>query len=217
MGIPKLHRGYTVEEYLRIERAAEERHEYVDGRIRLMAGESGEHGDITVNLCSQVAFQLKGTPCRARIKDTKVRSGPDLTAGETQRVLFSYPELVVICGEPQYHDEFRDIVLNPTVIVEVLSPSTEAFDRGEKCTRYQTWNATLRDYLLVSQDQPLIEHFHRRTKDWSFQRYSGLDAELRIPSINCTLKLIDVYDRVVFADDVAKTEPRPARKKKSRP
>jgi Uma2 family endonuclease len=201
MGAPKLKPMYTVDEYLAIERASEERYEYVDGEIYAMAGESGEHGDITVNLVGLLFNQLKGKPCRVRSKDTKVRSGPMLQSGQTARCLFSYPDAVVICGEPEYHDANRDVILNPAVIVEVLSPSTEAFDRGEKFTRFQMWNPTLSDYLLVTQDQPQVEHFIRQTDGtWSYRRHTGLDAEVAIPSIQCALKLADVYDRVVFPE-----------------
>src|SRR5205807_944775 len=135
------------DEYLERERAAEERHEYLDGQIYAMAGESPSHGIITVNLVGIFYIQLKGKPCQALTKDTKVRSGPTPLPGHSTRGLFSYPDIVVVCGEPEYHDAFRDVILNPTAIVEVLSPATEAFDRGEKFTRYQVWNPTLKDYV----------------------------------------------------------------------
>ncbi len=202
MGIPQPKPHYTVSQYLTIERATEERHEFVDGRIRAMAGESGEHGDISGNAYASLHTQLRGKPCRVRTKDTKVISGPELRSDHISHVLFSYPDVVAICGEPKYHDERKDIVLNPTAIVEVLSPSTEAFDRGEKFTRYQTWNPTLRDYVLVSQDRPQVEHFSRQADgSWSYHRYTGLDAVVAIPSIQCTLKLADVYDRVAFPQE----------------
>ena len=155
MGLPKPKPKayYTVDQYLKIDRAAEERYYYLDGEIYAMAGESGEHGDVSMNVAGLFFNQLKGKPCRARTKDTKVRSGTIVSAGETSRGLFSYPDIVVICGEPEYHDALKDVILNPTAIVGVLSPSTEAFDRGEKFTRYQTWNLTHKDYLLVSQDR----------------------------------------------------------------
>ena len=195
--------AYTIDQYLAIERKAEERHYYLDGEIYAMAGESGAHGDISVNLVASLANQLKGTPCRARTKDTKVRSGSILTAGETTRGLFSYPVVVVICGEPEYHDALRDVVLNPKVILEVLSESTEAFDRGEKFTRMQTWNPTLTDYLLVSQDRPQIEHYTRQTDgSWSYRRTTGLEGSLVMESIQCQLKMADVYDRLVFDEDL---------------
>ena len=183
MRSPQRQPHYTIDEYLKMERAADERHEYVDGGIYAMAGESGDHGDITVNLVALLATQLKGKPCRARSKDTKVRSGPILTSGQSSRGLFSYPDIVVICDEPEYHDALTDVILNPKVIIEVLSPATEAFDRGEKFTRYQTWNPTLQDYILVSQDQPQVEHFARQTDgSWSYQRYTQMDSSLALSS-----------------------------------
>jgi len=94
------------------------------------------------------------------------------------------------------------VILNPTAIVEVLSPSTEAFDRGEKFNRYQSWNPTLKEYLLVSQDRAQIEHFSRQADGgWSYHRFTGLETAVAIPSIGCALKLADVYDRVVFAKE----------------
>ncbi len=106
---------------------------------------------------------------------------------------------MVICGEPQFHDARKDVILNPTAIFEVLSPGTEAFDRGEKFLRYQSWNPTLRDYLLISQDTPRVEHFVRQDDGtWSYTRHTGLEAVVEIASIRYTLKLMDIYDRVVF-------------------
>ncbi|PYS28300.1 MAG: hypothetical protein DMF75_19030 [Acidobacteria bacterium] len=140
---------YTVEEYLAFERANDERHEYIDGLI-YPVGECptqpdirGNHADISANLVILVGEQLRNSACRARTKDTKVRSGP--TQRRMMKGLFSYPDVVVICGEPQYHDEHRDVVINPTVIIEVLSESTEARDRGVKFHRYQYWSPTLTD------------------------------------------------------------------------
>jgi Uma2 family endonuclease len=204
MASPRPQPVFTVDEYLALERAAEERHEFLDGRIYAMAGESGEHGDISVNLVVTLGNQLKGTPCRARVKDTKVRSGPVPQPRQSAGGMFSYPDVVVICGEPEYHDAYTDVILNPAVIAEVLSPATEAFDRGEKFARYQTWNPTLQDYLLVSQDRPQIEHYTRQADgSWSYQRYAGLETNVTIASIHCILRLADVYDRVAFPDEGA--------------
>jgi Uma2 family endonuclease len=188
-----------VDEYLVMERAADMRHEYLDGDILAMAGESEAHADISVNVLTSFALQLRGTPCRARTKDTKVRSDRIPMPGQSTEGLFSYPDIVIICGNPEYADAFKDVVLNPTAIVEVLSPSTEAFDRGEKFTRYQTWNPTLREYVLVSQDQPQVEVFTRQSDgSWQYRRYTGLEASVALSSVPCTLKLADVYDRIVF-------------------
>jgi Uma2 family endonuclease len=193
---------YTTAQYLQMERSSPERHYYLDGEIRAMVGESLAHGDISVNLVATLGNQVRGTPCRVRTKATKVCSGPILSAGETTRGLFWYPDVVVICGEPEYCDNLRDVVLNPKVIVEVLSESTEAFDRGEKFRCFQIWNPTLTDYLLVSQDRPQIEHFTRQGDgSWSYRLTTGLDARVVIPSISCTLNLAEVYDRITFAEE----------------
>ena len=200
--------AYTVHQYLAIERAADERHYYLDGGIYAMAGESDAHGIITVNLVGTLFHQLRGTPCQVRTKDTKVRSGPILSAGETARGLFSYPDVLVLCGQPEYHDALKDVVLNPKVIFEVLSAGTEAFDRGEKFSRFQTLNPSLTDYILVSQDRAQIEHFTRQLDGtWSYRRTTGLDATVVIASINCTLKLADVYERVTLATDEPPASP----------
>jgi Uma2 family endonuclease len=107
----------TVEEYLALERASEDRHEYLDGTIYAMAGESPEHGAICMNLSVSFGSQLRGTPCQAFAKDMKVRSGRFPLPGQPMRGLFSYPDLVVVCGALQFHDQFRDVLLNPTLIV----------------------------------------------------------------------------------------------------
>ncbi|MGI8564995.1 MAG: Uma2 family endonuclease [Pyrinomonadaceae bacterium] len=199
MALPNSELLYSLEEYLDLERRSEERHEYLDGFIWLMAGESGAHADICTNLTRIVSTQLLGTRCRARSKDTKVRSGPAPRSRRATKGLFSYPDLVVICDEPQYQDKHRDVVTNSAVIIEVLSESTEAFDRGEKFLRYQVWNPTLTDYLLVSQDKPLVEHFARHSDgSWVYRFYQGLEQGAQINSIDCVLNPSEVYDRVVF-------------------
>jgi Uma2 family endonuclease len=195
---------YTVDEYLEIERRSKERHEYLDGDIYAMAGESGAHGDITTNIVIALGSQLRGTSCRVRSKDTKVRSGPTPIRFRNTEGLYSYPDVVVICGEPvhhdDHHDDHQDVVINATVMIEVLSPSTEEFDRGEKWQRYQIWHPRLRDYLLISQDQPVIEHFrHLESGEWTpAERIAGLDSTVSLVSISCTLKLADVFDRIDF-------------------
>jgi len=197
---------FTVEEYLAFERASDERHEYLDGVIyamagsaspQAMAGESEDHGTICMNLSISLGSQLRGTPCRAFSKDTKVRCGP--YRPHTREGFYAYPDLVVVCGSSQYHDQGRDVLLNPTVIVEVLSPSTEAIDRGDKFHRYRRWLPTLTDYVLVAQDRPVIDHYHRTTAEqWALETLEGLDAHLRLDSINCMVPLAEVYERIVF-------------------
>src|SRR4029453_17375077 len=190
---------YTVTEYLAFERSADERHEYLDGHLYAMAGESLNHGIICTNLVMALGAQLRGTPFLLLSKDMKVRSSPLPQTPRFRKGLFSYPDLVIVCGEPLFHDVNRDVLLNPKVIIEVLSPSTEAFDRGGKFLRYQTWNPTLTDYVLVSQEAPIMEHFIRRDDgSWSYYMYQGIEWQASLASVGCTLRLADVYDRIVF-------------------
>jgi Uma2 family endonuclease len=202
MSLPKSKLIYTIEEYLSLERASEERHEYLDGYIFAMAGESPEHGEISANLSGLIIPQLSGTNCRARIKDTKVRSGPAPKSLNSRKGMFSYPDFLVVCGEMQFHDKHRDVLINPAVIIEILSETTEKFDRREKFIRYRTWNPTLTDYLLVSQHMPVILHYVRQPDGtWLLSFYSDLEETLTIKSIGCTLPLSKVYERVNFPEE----------------
>jgi Uma2 family endonuclease len=185
----------TVVDYLAKERAPEAviRHEYLDGNVLAMAGESLEHSTICTNLIYLIVGQLRGKPCRALSPNMKVRTTPT--------GLYSYPDLTVVCGEPIFHDEHRDIVVNPTVIAEVLSPSTEAFDRGTKWIRYQQI-ATLSDYLLIAQERPLIEHFVRQADGhWLYSIAENLNHSVDIACIDCQLPLAEVYERIAFAGE----------------
>lgn len=193
------HRLFTINEYLALERTEAERHEYLDGCIYAMAGESPDHGRICMNLYGSLWPQLRGTLCEAFAKDTKVRCGPTPRLGQSMQGLFAYPDLVVVCGALQFHDQVQDVLLNPLVICEVLSPSTEAFDRGEKFHRYRRWLPTLTDYVLVAQDRPVMDHYQRTmTGRWEVETLEGLDAHLHLPSIVCTVSPADVYERIVF-------------------
>jgi len=199
MSLPQSQPNVTVEEYLTLERESEERHEYLDRQLYAMVGESEEHGDICVNSVGELRTQLRGRPCRVWTKDVKVRSGPTPKPYRTTRGLFSYPDVVVVCGERQYHDQHRDVLLNPKVIIEVLSPSTEAFDRGEKFRRYRSYLNSLIDYVLVSQAMPLVEHYRRQSNnEWVLAAVGELEGNLQLASIDCTLRLAEIYDRVTF-------------------
>lgn len=191
---------YTEDEYLAVERASQERREYLDGQIYLMAGESEEHGTICTNLTIEIGSQLKGTPCQAFSKDTKVRSGPIPKTRYSAEAFYSFPDLVVVCGERQYLDEHKDVLINPKVIIEVLSPSTEAFDRGEKFARYREHLDSLTDYVVVPQSTPLVEHFARQSNgEWMIAATArDLSESVVLGSIGCTLRLSEVYDRIVF-------------------
>ena len=199
----KTNRKFTVDEYLTLERAADERHEYIDGEIFEMAGESDNHGIVSANLSGEFHIRLKGTDCQQRVKDTKIKTGGFARkVGESKKGMFSYPDLVVICGAVEYHDEKKDVILNPKVVVEVLSESTELFDRNDKFQRYRMFNPTLTDYVLVSQDKPMVEHFIRQADEsWKMFVHIGLSEILNVESIECRLKLTDIFDRIEFSQE----------------
>jgi Uma2 family endonuclease len=197
VGLPKA--ILTEDEYLKFERAAEERHQYVDGEIFAMAGESEPHSDIFVNIVRSLGNQTDDIPSRVKAANSKVRSGPLPKSRKRPAGLYSYPDVFVVCDETKYLDEFKDVILNPTAIVEILSESTEAFDRGLKFTRFQQYNPTLTDYVLVSQDRAQIEHYHREAEGaWIYRRHEGLKVTVNLPSIKCRLKASEVYKRVTF-------------------
>lgn len=210
--IPKMETLYTEDEYLALERASQERREYLDGQIFLMAGESPAHGDICTNSSGQLYNQLRGGSCRVWSKDSKVRSGPIPKSRYSTQGLYSFPDLVVVCGEPRFLDEHRDVLINPKVIIEVLSPTTEAFDRGEKFLRYRTYLDSLTDYVMVAQSQPLIEHLTRdQNGQWVIAATAtDLSQSIVLSSIGCTLRLSDVYDRIVFGDHLIEDQLEPA-------
>lgn len=190
---------YTEDEYLAFERQAEERHEYLDGKIYEMAGESPQHGAITSNLSGQLYLQLRGKRCQYFSKDTKVRSGPLPKSPRSTRGLYSYPDLVIVCGELRFLDEYRDVLINPVVLIEVSSPSTEARDHVDKWERYQRWLTTLNDYVLVAQERPLVKHFSRHVSGgWLYFTHTELSDELVLASVECRLRLSDIYERVSF-------------------
>ena len=174
------------EEYLRFERDSETRHEFLDGVVYAMAGESPDHSTICFNLAAITGPQLRDKPCRGFSPNMRVRAG---LGG-----LYAYPDLMIVCGEAKFHDKHGDVLLNPIVTFEVLSPSTEKYDRGEKFRRYRTQIESLQDYVMVSQDQPRIEHHHRQTDGkWSATEISRLDGVLVLPSIDCRIPLTEVY------------------------
>jgi Uma2 family endonuclease len=186
---PKYHLSF--EEWLEAERAsAEGRSEYADGEVFAMTGASAEHNTIVMNIGRELSIQLKGRPCQVYANDMKVliRSA---SAGK-------YPDLVAFCGEPELLDGRRDVLLNPSLLVEVLSDSTEAYDRGDKFALYRQI-PSLREYLLVSQSRVLVELFSRGDDGrWVLADYRSLNDRVPLPSLDCTLDLAEIYDKVVL-------------------
>lgn len=193
MGLAKVKTDHrlTPEEYLEIEREAFERHEFLDGRVYAMAGESLSHSRICTNLSGEVRSSLRGKPCEPLSPNMKVRT--------SSTSLFAYPDLTIVCGEPQFHDRKKDVLTNPKVIFEVSSPSTATYDRTTKFQKYSMGNETLTDYILVSQDKPFLEHFRRQSDgNWLYRSFSDLSDVIEIADIDCILRLEEIYERVEF-------------------
>jgi Uma2 family endonuclease len=191
-------RRWTAAEYLAFERASETKHEFVDGEVYMMAGASRAHNLILLNTASNLHQQLRPKSCEGYTNDMRVR-----VADED----FVYPDFVAVCGEPILADETFDTLLNPTLIIEVLSPSTQTYDRVGKFRLYRTLES-LQEYLLVAQDEARIERFLRQPDgQWLFAEAVGLDAALELASIGCTLALADVYEKVTFAVEPSPDEP----------
>ena len=181
---------YTPEQYLEIERNADYKSEYLSGEMFAMAGSTEQHALITWNISGELRSLFKGRPCKAY--------SPDLRVQVTGSGLYTYPDVVVLCGKPRFADSHLDTLLNPNVIVEVLSPSTEAFDRGEKFAHYRKLD-TLTDYILVAQDKVRVEHFVRQpNNDWLLHAADGLEEVITLESIDCRLSLSEIYDKVSF-------------------
>ncbi|PKO22818.1 MAG: hypothetical protein CVU38_07350 [Chloroflexi bacterium HGW-Chloroflexi-1] len=187
---PKSH--FTPEEYLALERRAETKSEYWNGQIYALAGASSAHNTIVANLIISLGVQLKGRPCTVYPSDMRVKVA--------QTGLYTYPDVLVLCGKARFDDLHRDTLLNPTVLIEVLSPTTETYDRGAKFAFYRSLES-LTDYLLVAQDSPKIEHYALQPNDkWLLSDYKGLDAVAQVASIDCALPLADVYDKIDWSE-----------------
>lgn len=174
------------EEYLERERRAEYKSEYFAGEIVAMAGAKRKHNLVSNNVSASLTAQLRDAPCEVYSNDMRVQAD-----GEKQ---YSYPDVVVVCGEPQFRDGREDTLLNPTVVIEVLSPSTESRDRGEKFLRYRQI-ASLTDYVLVAQNERRVEQFAKQS-DGSWRMVETDAGEMNLASIGCTLSIADVYNKV---------------------
>jgi Uma2 family endonuclease len=184
-------RYITEQEYIEFERASAIKHEYYDGHTYAMTGASISHNLIAGNTLASLHGQLRRKPCQIFSSDMRVKV--------RQTGLNTYPDLVIICGEPQFTDDVLDTLINPLVLIEILSPSTERYDRGMKFQNYRTIE-TLQDYILIAQDHYHIEYYTRQNDgQWLFQEAIGLDSHIAIQSIECTLTLEDVYEKVTSA------------------
>jgi Uma2 family endonuclease len=181
----------TPEEYLRRERAADTRSEYFTGRVYAMTGGSHEHARLVLNLATALNGRLAaGCDVFAAVLRLKVAANG----------LYTYPDVFVRCGPARYEDERRDTALDATLIAEVLSPSTEAYDRGDKFALYRALD-TLRTYVLIAQDRPHVEVFDRDGDRWVLREVAGPDATLELPVIGAQVSLRDLYARVEWPEN----------------
>ena len=181
----------TPEEYLELERKAEYKSEYYNGEIFAMSGASRRHNAIAMHLYGIMDRHLRARKCQGYPSDMRVLA-PD--------GLYTYPDLSATCEEPRYADTYLDTLVNPTLIVEILSPSTEAYDRGRKARLYRSM-PSLKELLLIAQDQYEVE-LHRRGEDgnWMLLNAVGLDASIELLSIGCTLQLRELYENIPGSD-----------------
>jgi len=179
----------TIQEYLTLERRSETKSDYLDGEMFAMSGASREHNLIAGNIFASLHAQLDGSASEIYASDMRVRTPDDL---------LTYPDVVAVCGEPQFGDAEFDTLLNPVLIVEVLSKSTEVYDRVTKLERYRTI-PSLAEILLVAQDRPRVEHWIRQGDGrWVVEDVQDLEATVELPSIGCTLRLKTAYQRVLL-------------------
>ena len=184
MGQPALRTGLSPEEYLAFERASDQRHEYADGEIFAMSGGTLRHSLLAANVIGELRSALRARPCRVFTSDMRLKIP---AAGR-----YTYSDAGVVCGRAAFEDEVQDTLLNPSVIFEVLSKSSELYDRGDKFAMYRTLDS-LKDYVLVAQKHVRIEHFNRQPNDTWLLRVLGAGERLSLTSIGCELAVDEVY------------------------
>ncbi len=178
------------EEYLEFERNSEMKHEYFDGEIFAMTGASLNHNQINFNISGELRNQLKESTCRAFANDMRVKV--------QENGKYTYPDIVAVCGGIDLEDDKFDTLLNPIAIFEILSDSTEAYDRGTKFRHYRLI-PSFQEYILVSQHSCLVEKYVRGDGGkWIYSSYEGMDQAVQIECINCKLMLSEIYDGVKF-------------------
>jgi len=184
----------TPEQYLDADRKAEYKSEYYQGVIYAMSGGGPVHGLIIGNLTRELGLAVKKRRCFVYPTEVRLRVTP--------MGLYTYPDIMVVCGDPLFCDDQKETVTNPVLIVEVLSKSTEGHDRGFKFSQYRRVNS-LQEYVLVTQHEPRIERYMRQPGDqWLLTETAGLDRSLQIESLACSIPLAEIYDKVEFAGGI---------------
>ncbi len=192
MGLPAHAPVIDAEGYLALDRDSQERHEYVDGDIFAMTGASRHHNLITLNTAASLHGQLQNRPCEIYNNDMRVSISPQNT--------YVYPDIVVVCHKPEFIDTHLDTLLNPLLIIEVLSSSTEAYDRGKKFVHYRSLES-LQAYVLIAQEEARVEYYQRgQAGQWVLSETSDLESVIHLDVIDCQLALADVYAKVAWSD-----------------
>jgi Uma2 family endonuclease len=180
----------TSEEYLAFERMSAEKHEYLAGSMYAMGGGSARHNRIAGSTYATLYAQLRRRNCTVYPSDMRVKA--------LQTGLYTYPDITIVCGNEQFEDSKEDSLLNPTIVIEVLSPSTEKYDRGKKFQHYRTI-LSLREYILIAQDDYHIERFVRQSDNtWVYSEATKQEEVIELTTIQCTLHLEEVYEQVTF-------------------
>ena len=184
---------YTDEEYLAFEREALQKHELIDGEIIAMAGASREHNLIGTNTSTAIGYRLRGSGCEMYANDMRVRM---------KKGRYGYPDIVIACEKPKFADDEFDVLLNPVVVVEVLSKSTRFRDKTEKLETYQKMDS-IRECLLIEQKEIRVEHYIKQTpRQWILRIYEELTEIILLESINCELPVAEVYAQIEFKEEV---------------
>lgn len=180
------------EDYLMFERTSEAKHEYIAGNIYAMSGGSARHNRIAGSTYASLYAQLRRRDCTVYLSDMRVKA--------VQIELYTYPDITIVCGNEQFEDAKEDTLVNPTIIIEVLSPSTEKYDRGKKFQHYRTI-LSLREYILIAQDSYHIERFLRQSDNtWVLSEATDPMGSIELTTIQAVLNVEEIYEKVTFAD-----------------
>ena len=192
-------RYYSPEEYLTLEEAADDKSEYIDGEIIPMAGGSTNHNQIALNFSTELNFAFKKLDYRVFMSDVRLWI--------PKRRIYTYPDVMVVAGKPEYYNNRRDTITNPRLIIEVLSPSTKGYDKSKKFEGYRTIT-TFQEYLLIDQSRIYIEHFYKTDdKRWSFSDYDESDVTIGLASVSFEISVSDIYNKVNFEQVDGETAP----------
>ncbi len=183
-------RYYSPEEYLTLEEAADYKSEYIDGEIIHIAGGSTNHNQIALNFSTELNFAFKKLDYRVFMSDVRLWI--------PKRRIYTYPDVMLVTGKPEYYNNRTDTITNPQLIIEVLSPSTKGYDKSDKFKGYRTI-PTFQEYLLIDQTRIYIEHFHKTDeRRWDFRDYDESDVAITLASVSLEISILDIYNKVNF-------------------